>query len=159
MSGFFSRLTPVGRVILAAAVVGGLWGAKYLAFDKGMVFKRTTAKSQEVGTIDLPTAPANAQQSITILPIPTSDPVAVPGPEVRGLIWAWNSQMGLLYATGGKTPTSGSLMAKNKVNLHLERQDAVDQMQAALIKFAKEYAKDPNTREGDQFVADRKSVV
>ncbi len=153
MPGVFSRLTPVGRIILAGTAIGAVWGVKYLAFDKGMVFKPSVAVAKEVGRIDLPTAPANAQQAIQVMEVPTAEPMTVPGPEVRGLIWAWNSQMGLMYANGGKTPTKGSLMAKYGVNLHLERQDMVDQMQAALIKFAKEYAKDPGTREGTHFVA------
>lgn len=152
MAGFFSRLTLLGRLAIAAILVGLIWAGKYFALDKGMVFKKGSAQSQSVGAIDLPTAPANAQQTIPALAIPTQNPATVSGPQMRGLIWAWNTQMGLLYATGGKTPTQGSLMEKYGVNLKLERQDAVDQMQAALVKFAKEYEKNPNTTEGAQFV-------
>jgi len=152
MPGFFSRLTLLGRLALAAIIVGGLWAAKHFALDKGLLFKRTTAQSQSVGAVDLPTAPSNAQEAVPALPIPSTTPAAVSGPELRALIWAWNTQMGMLYANGGNVPTEGSLMAQYGVNLKLERQDMVDQMQAALVKFAKEYAKNPDTKEGAQAV-------
>lgn len=153
MPGFFSRLTIVGRLAIAGAAVGALWAAKHYAFDKGLVFTRTTSASQTLGAIDLPTAPSNAQQTVPALKVPSLQPASVSGPEARMLIWAWNAQMGMLYANGGKVPAEGSLMAKYGVNLHLERQDDVAQMQASLIKFAKEYAKNPDTREGAMMVA------
>lgn len=152
MAGFFSRLTFAGRLVITLLVVGALWAAKYFALDKGMVFKRGTTQSQSVGTVDLPTAPSNAQQAVPALPIPSQSPASVSGPELRMLIWAWNTQMGLLYAAGGNTPSAGSLMEKYGVNLKIERQDMVDQMQAAMVKFAKEYSKNPNTTEGAQMV-------
>jgi OOP family OmpA-OmpF porin len=45
-----------------------------------------------------------------------------------------------LFANGGAQATEGSLMCKNGVNLKLTRQDAVDQMQAELVKCAGELA-------------------
>jgi OOP family OmpA-OmpF porin len=153
MSGFFSRLTIVGRIVVAGAAVGAIWAVKHFAVDEGLILKKDAAKSLQVGAIDLPTAPANAKATVPSLALPTDRPATVSGPEARMLVWAWNAQMGLMYATGGKVPTQGSLMAKYGVNLKLERQDAVDQMQAALVKFAKEYAKDPLTKEGVQMVA------
>jgi outer membrane protein OmpA-like peptidoglycan-associated protein len=58
--------------------------------------------------------------------------------EVRLFHWAWNAQMGLIYATGGKQATADSLMCKNSVNLKLTREDNGDNMQAALVAFAEE---------------------
>ncbi len=57
-------------------------------------------------------------------------------PEVRFYHWAWNAQMGLMYATGGKQATEGSLMCKQGVNLKLIREDNTDAMQALLVSFA-----------------------
>jgi OOP family OmpA-OmpF porin len=153
MPGFFSRLTIVGRLAVAGATVGTLWAVKHYAFDEGLLFKKDASKSQQVGAIDLPTAPANAKSTVPALALPSSNAASVSGPEARMLVWAWNAQMGLMYANGGKVPTQGSLMAKYGVNLKLERQDAVDQMQASLVKFAKEYSKNPDTKEGVQMVA------
>jgi outer membrane protein OmpA-like peptidoglycan-associated protein len=152
MPNFLSRITPVGRVLLAGCAVGVLWGAKYVVFDSGKVLTRSTAKSMAVGAIDLPTAPANAKATVPPVPIAGTTPTSVAGPEVHALVMAWNAQMGLMYANGGPQPTSGSLMAKHGVNLRLERQDDCNQMQTQMVKFAKEYAKNPDTREGANMV-------
>ena len=52
-------------------------------------------------------------------------------PEVRFYHWAWNAQMGMMLATGGKQATADSLMCKNGVNLKLIREDNTDNMQSA----------------------------
>ncbi len=57
-------------------------------------------------------------------------------PETRLYLWAWNSQAGLMLATGGKQAAEGSLMCQHGVNLKLVREDNVDQMQNLLVTFA-----------------------
>jgi OmpA-OmpF porin, OOP family len=75
-------------------------------------------------------------------------------PKVRFEHWAWNSQMGLMLATGGKVAQKDSLMCKRGVNLELVREDNVDQMQNELIVFAESYAKgEKNPQKGAAFVA------
>lgn len=77
-------------------------------------------------------------------PIPTSvKDMTLPGSgrsdsgtEIRGLIWAWNAQMGMMFANGGPETTNGSLMSKNGVKLKLTRQDDVSKMQEGLVEFA-----------------------
>jgi OmpA-OmpF porin, OOP family len=59
-------------------------------------------------------------------------------PEVRLYHWAWNSQMGLMYATGGKQATESSFMCKHGVNLKLIREDDTNNMQTQLASFAEE---------------------
>src|SRR5437899_12190319 len=82
----------------------------------------------------------------------------VPGcpklPEVRFYHWAWNAQMGMMLATGGKQATAGSAMCKHGVNLKLVREDNTDNMQAAMIGFAEALkGGDANPQKGAHFVA------
>jgi hypothetical protein len=57
-------------------------------------------------------------------------------PEVRLLHWAWNAQMGAIYANGGAQSTPDSLVCAQGVNLTFKRQDDVGRMQESLIAFA-----------------------
>jgi OOP family OmpA-OmpF porin len=75
-------------------------------------------------------------------------------PEIRINFWAWNSQMGCLYANGGPVTTEGSLMAKQGVKVTIERQDDNNQMMAQLTALAKAMngGKNPDPTEGVHFV-------
>jgi OmpA-OmpF porin, OOP family len=59
-------------------------------------------------------------------------------PEVRMLVWAWNSQAGAILANGGAQAAKDSLVCQNGVNLKLIRQDDTGKMQEELIVFANE---------------------
>lgn len=146
-------ITNFGKVLIVGLVVAGGFGLVTTLKNKGLIFNKAAGKSQVVGTIDLPTAPPNAKETVPSLANPSEEPAGVTGPQMRMLVWAWNAQMGLMYANGGKEPAKGSLMEKNGVNLRLERQDDVSQMQASLVKFATEYSKNPSTTDGAQAVA------
>ncbi len=151
-SGFFNRLTPVGRLVIAILFVFALWGLKWLVMDSGYILKKQITASTEINSLSLPDAAKTSGVSVAAAPMPGNSPARVSGPEVRWLLWAWNAQMGLMFANGGAQTTEGSLMAKNGVNLNLQRQDDVPQMQASLIKFASSYKDNPKTKEGAQFV-------
>jgi OOP family OmpA-OmpF porin len=70
--------------------------------------------------------------------LPGKKAASLPGaPEVRVNFWAWNSQMGCLYANGGSVTTENSLMAKQGVKMTITRQDDTKQMQAELMALAK----------------------
>jgi OOP family OmpA-OmpF porin len=91
-------------------------------------------------------APAQAQKA------------APPGcpelPEVRFYHWAWNAQMGLILANGGKQAVAGSLMCKRGVNLKLIREDNTDQMQAQMATFAEALKRnETHPKAGAHFVA------
>ena len=74
-------------------------------------------------------------------------------PEVRFYHWAWNAQMGLMFANGGKQSTPDSLMCKHGVNLKLIREDNTDTMQALLVSFAEELKSgEKNPKKGAHFV-------
>ncbi len=147
------RLTPIGRISIVLLIVAALWGVKWLVMDSGYVLKRETAQSQDVGKIDLPTANGSTTAlNVQSAGMPSDNPASISGPEVRWLMWAWNAQMGAIFANGGPQTTENSIMAKKNVNLKITRQDDVPQMQASLIKFANEYRNDKNTNQGAQFV-------
>jgi OmpA-OmpF porin, OOP family len=129
-----------------------LWLAKWLVADSGYVLKPTTVAATEIGQTALPEVKAAMGGAVPALAMPSDALAKNDAPEVRWLLWAWNAQMGLMFANGGAHTTTGSMMAKNGVNLYLSRQDDVPQMQAALIKFANEYKKNQATTEGAQFV-------
>lgn len=148
-----NRLTIPGRILVTLLLLAGLWGLKWLIVDSGYVLKKTVTESQTVGRIDLPDAPKNAATAVPQAAMPSDKPATLDSPEIRWQLWAWNAQMGLLFANGGPKTTEGSLMAQNKVNLNLTRQDDVPQMQASLIKFANEYKSNPKTTEGVHFVS------
>ena len=147
------RLTPIGRISIVLLIIAALWGVKWLVMDSGYVLKRETAQSQEVGKIDLPSASGGtAATNVQSAGMPSENPARINSPEVRWLMWAWNAQMGAIFANGGPQTTENSIMAKKNVNLKITRQDDVPQMQASLIKFANEYRNDKNTNQGAQFV-------
>jgi OmpA-OmpF porin, OOP family len=148
-----NRLTVPGRLLITALIIGLAWGLKWLVLDSGMVLKKNEISSQEVGKIDLPDAPKNASTAVPQADMPTDKAANSSTPALRWQLWAWNAQMGLMFANGGANTTENSLMAKNGVNLALTRQDDVPQMQASLIKFANEYKSNPSTTEGTQFVS------
>jgi OmpA-OmpF porin, OOP family len=148
-----NKLTVPGRIFVTLLILGLLWGLKWLVLDSGMVLKKNEISSQEVGKIDLPDAPKNASTAVPQADMPTDKPASLSTPALRWQLWAWNAQMGLMFANGGANTTENSLMAKNGVNLALTRQDDVPQMQASLIKFANEYKSNPATTEGTQFVS------
>jgi OOP family OmpA-OmpF porin len=79
-------------------------------------------------------------QVANVIPValPNESPASVQATQIRGAIWEWNAQMGLLLANGGSSTTQGSLMAKRNVNLTLYRQDDTNKMQEDLIACAKE---------------------
>lgn len=147
-----TRLTPFGRLTIAVAIVLGLWGLKWLILDSGFIMNKSNTQSQEIGKIDLPTAPKNASSTVAPAELPSDQPANVSSPEIRWMMWAWNAQMGAIFANGGPKTTKGSIMEKKGVNLSLIRQDEVPQMQANLVKFASEYKSNPSTTEGVQFV-------
>ena len=104
--------------------------------------------------------PTNDPASFSDTTVGTSVvPVALnPGcadkPEVRLLGYAWNAQMGLLYANGGAQATPGSLMCRHGVNLKFIRQDDNGKMQEALVAFATQLSQgNPNPDKGAHFCA------
>jgi len=144
-----AKLTPLSKTLVTLLVLGAVGTAVYKNRDKlsQLAPEAEHQKSAVPPKAELPSDPA--------LAVPAA---AAPGcadkPEVRFYHWAWNAQMGLIYATGGKQAAEGSLMCKNGVNLKLIREDNTDQMASLMAAFAEGLKKgEANPSQGAHFVA------
>ena len=103
--------------------------------------------------VDLPSAPEGTAGGAEFKS-PGSRPGCADAPEVRFNVWAWNAQMGMMAANGGKQATDGSLMCSEKVNLRLIREDDSNKMQENLVAFAVALKNgESNPKAGVHFVA------
>jgi hypothetical protein len=126
---------------------------KYGLLDKIAPSAKVTPSSVP-HRVDLPALNPSVASNIQAAPLPGSTPGCTSRAEVRMLVWAWNAQMGLMFANGGPQATTGSLMCKDGVNLRLIRQDDSSKMQEALVSFATELkAGAANPAKGAHFVA------
>ncbi len=149
-------LTNPGKVVLAGIVSGivGLTLWKTGALDRSRV---STAPASVPQHISLPSGTTNQPQT----PTATAGPITMPGrtattagQPVRMLTFAWNSQMGLMFANGGRATTEGSLMAQKNLRLTIRRQDDTSVMAQELISCARELAGGrPDCDSGTHFVA------
>lgn len=148
------QIKPLGKLAILILVVGlaiGVWRFW------GRLAPAAAVKASVVpGKISLPDSGMAAQGSGSTEIVPASvrlNPGCADKPEVRLLGYAWNAQMGLLYANGGPQATPGSLMCRHGVNLKFIRQDDNSKMQEALVAFATQLAQGtPNPDKGAHFV-------
>jgi outer membrane protein OmpA-like peptidoglycan-associated protein len=135
------QLKPAGKIVVFLVVVGVAVGAVRM-FKPDLISKimpsRETQSSVVPAKVDLPTASSAEASSIKDLVIPADDIGCQNDPEVRLLGYAWNAQMGMLFAAGGPQATKGSLMCKHGVNFKFDRQDDNGKLQEALVAFATE---------------------
>ncbi len=128
---------PITLILLIAGV-GLFFGVRSL------VGKTPGHEAEIPKAAALPQAPdtpsQTAAKAIPQAPLPGSAP-AGKGTDVRMMVWAWNAQMGLLFANGGPDTTQGSLMAHHNVNLHFVRENDTSKMAAQLAALAGDVAK------------------
>jgi outer membrane protein OmpA-like peptidoglycan-associated protein len=137
------KIKTSGKVVLILVVVGAIFAAKVLWWDKR---PQAAKESTSIGKVMLPDAPEASLQgsSATILPIPAADASVNGGTKIVWKIMAWNAQFALMYANGGPQTTKGSLMDKAKMQISIERQDDCNKAVADVVKFAQEYKTNPN---------------
>ncbi len=150
---FNKKTLIIGVIALFAIIYFG--GKKFMDTEIGQKIlpSKSVQKSVELSVVKLPDAPRNIESTAPPVAMPSETLADLNSVEIRYQVWAWNSQMGMLFANGGAQTTKGSIMEKRGVNLKFIRQDDVPQMQASLVQFAKAYSTDKNTKEGVQFVS------
>jgi OOP family OmpA-OmpF porin len=143
------RITVAGKIFIAAVIVGVV----VLIFVLKPDLLGKVAPTAPQGTSSIPPT-ANLPDEAKGFPAVTDAPGGCTDlPEVRFYHWAWNAQMGMMLATGGKQAIKGSAMCANGVNLKLIREDNTDNMQALLSTFAEGLRKgDANPKDGAHFV-------
>lgn len=125
----------IGLFVIAALVV--FFGLRTLA-TYGIIPTPGIMKALVPQKAVLPDVKDAQVQNVAPVTLPNDSPITVQNTLVRGEIWEWNAQMGLLFANGGGATTAGSLMAKHNVNLLLTRQDDTNKMQEDLAACANE---------------------
>lgn len=149
-----AKLTPLSKVLITVIVIGAVGSAVYVNRDKIAPGKKVVQTSSVPPEAKLPDQGSAAKPPSVIPAASDSKPGCTDKPEVRFYHWAWNAQMGLMLATGGKQAAEGSLMCKHGVNLKLIREDSVDQMQSLMLAFAEQVkAGTGNPAQGAHFVA------
>lgn len=153
------KLKTPGKIAILIILIGLIFGGYKFMSGRGMLDNIIPQKGTQASVVpvvpDLPQGPNSSLPpgSVGKINMP-SDATAGSGSDIKFLVWAWNSQMGMMFANGGPQTTEGSLMAKNGINLTLERQDDVSKMQEALLAFATELQRGtPNPKNGANFVA------
>lgn len=154
------RLTVVAKLLLASVIgVTTVVAVRSLSGRGPHLFPEAKIQaSAQVQQVDLPVLSdrdaASASNAGASAALPGTRPGCANLPEVRMELWAWNSQMGLLFANGGRQATEGSAMCRNGVNLELVRQDDPSKMREDLVAFARADASgNSNPSDGVQFVA------
>lgn len=147
-----------GPIVAVIGVVAAIIGLRF-AYTHGMLGASTAGSAAVPVVAALPEIASNQDAaapatSVALAGMPSNQVAASSSPEVRMLVMAWNSQMGLAFANGGPKTTQGSLMQKHGVNLNIIREDDVGKMGSQLINFAKSFKDgNPQPLEGAHFFA------
>src|SRR5438874_9005012 len=154
------RLTTAGKVAVLIVVIGAaigawrLWRGPAAAMMAKIAPEAKTKEAAVPQKADLPAVTvASSGGAGANVAMPGTGAGCADRPEVRLLGYAWNAQMGLMFANGGPQATSGSLMCKHGVNLKFMRQDDNGKMQENLVAFATQLQQgNPNPDKGAHFV-------
>lgn len=140
------HIKPQAKIFLVVVLVlGFVYGLK-IAAEHGLIPTPGIMKALIPQRAILPDVKDAQVGNVAPVALPQDSAATVQTTLVRGEIWEWNAQMGLIFANGGPSTTTGSLMAKRNVNLTLIRQDDTNKMQEDLISCAKELHDGPATQ-------------
>ena len=148
------HLKPLPKfLILATILIGVGYGYRH-EVKTGAIHPPSILKTVIPIKADDVNASVLSTGTVKAVALPSSTPMAacadgntkncLPGAPQEVEIWAWNANMGLIYAVGGPSTTRGSLAAAHGVFVTLKRQDDTGQMQNDLIDCAQRLQSDPN---------------
>lgn len=146
-----TQLNPKAKKFGKLILIGLLLGSAYLGLKHYGVLDKIYGKSVTLDkqSVDLPTAPANAQTiGLVYAGVPSTTITSKSLPSLTIAIPEWNALLGLIYSNGSSVTSEGSLMEKSGVKLTLKRQDDDGQASTDLIKFAIDYQKNSTTAIG-----------
>src|SRR3954468_9837629 len=107
LSGVDVKLTPLAKLLVTLVILGAVGAGVYSQRDKLFPGKKPqTVSVPPKVDLDGSGSAAVATPKVAL----DSKPGCADKPEVRLYHWAWNAQMGMMYATGGKQAAEGSLM-------------------------------------------------
>jgi len=138
------KVKTSGKVVGIALILGGLFAAKTMWWDK----RPKEAKiSTEIGKVVLPDVPEASLQGTTAnkIALPSETPSVNGGTKIKWEVMAWNAQFPLMFANGGASTTKGSLFDNAKLQVNIIRQDDCNKSIADIVKFASDYKNNPNT--------------
>ncbi len=144
MSAFsqkWAELTVFAKVLVIGVPAGALL---YGAYSQKPEWFNPVAgpASQEITGIEVPTGTitATTERPTEVMPFSTSQVKAESAGTWRHQGIAWNGQIGMIYANGGRMTAPGSLMQKAGINLDFGRQDDYSILAAGLLKFGEAFA-------------------
>lgn len=131
------NLKPIPKLILALLLAVGIAYTYKQAAYYGWIPRPEVLKTVVPIKAELVQSSVLQHGDVKALPLPSTTRAFVTGGSaIRMEVWAWNAQMGCLYANGGEHTMSNSLMAQHGVELKFSRQDNSTQMQTDLLSLA-----------------------
>lgn len=132
------RMKKPAKLLLAAIVIGGALFGVRKGMEAGLIPQPGFMASLVPVKAELPDVREAKVENVKPLPLPLKGAADVSSTLIRGSIWEWNSQMGMILANGGPVTSKGSIMERRGVNLRLTRQDDTVKMGEELVACAKE---------------------
>jgi outer membrane protein OmpA-like peptidoglycan-associated protein len=147
-----TRIKPLSKILIFVVGFGILFGLFRTLVAHGIIsMPGQAAEVPKAASLPNVVAPATTAAAVPMAPMPGVSPIGT-GTDVRISMWAWNAQMGFMFANGGPDTTTGSLMAQHGLNVHVKREDDTNKMQGMLMALARGLKNNPNTGEGVHFI-------
>src|SRR5258707_8079082 len=109
------HIKPQAKIFLVIVLVLGVVFGLRTAAEHGLIPTPGIMKALVPQKAVLPDVKDAQVQNVTPVALPQDTPASVQSTLIRGEIWEWNAQMGLMFANGGSQKSPWSLMGKRKV--------------------------------------------